>query len=222
MTQLVRAEFHLHTNYSFDSLIKIEDLLSACERKGIERVAITDHNEIAGALRGKELDPNRVIVGEEILTTDGEILGYFMSELVPQGLSPMQTIEALKKQGAFISVAHPFDSMRGHTWRAGVLEEILPHIDALEVFNARCGSVECNAKALKCAEEHNLLKMVGSDAHSLSELGMATLKLPAFNDAEGLRLALKESEFEGKLSGKWVHLISTYSKLVNQIKPPNP
>ncbi len=217
MSNLVKAEFHTHTIYSFDSLVRIEDLLATCAQKGIDRIAITDHNEIEGAFLAKELDPERVIVGEEILTTHGEILGYFMSELVPQGLSPMQVIEALKKQNAFISVAHPFDTQRSKNWGEGALEEILPYVDALEVFNARCMSVKFNAEALNCAEDHNLLQLVGSDAHGLAELGQSTLRLPAFKDADGLREALRTSAFEGKLSGSWVHLISTYSKFVKQI-----
>ncbi|MCJ7694034.1 MAG: PHP domain-containing protein [Anaerolineaceae bacterium] len=207
----------MHSRYSNDSLIRIEDLLSACQTKGIDRIAITDHNQIEGALEAKSLEPEQVIVGEEIQTTDGEILGYFMSDLVPGGLTPMQTVEALKNQGAFISVAHPFDTQRGSRWRPGMLEEILPHIDALEVFNARCRSPKFNDLAFACAQEYGLLQMVGSDAHSIIELGQANLILPEFNDSDSFRVALKSSEFVGRLSGSWVHLISTFSNLIKQV-----
>lgn len=212
MQPLVRAEFHCHTEYSADSLVKVEDLLSACVRKGIDKIAITDHNDVEGALIAREMDPERVIIGEEIMTTEGEILGYFLKEWIHPYMSPMKTIEALKKQNAFISVAHPFDTMRGSSWRKKTLEEMLPHLDALEVFNARCRLAEFNEQAYLAAEQASLLKMVGSDAHSLLELGRATLIMPEFSDANSLRKALPLSEFNGELSGAWVHLISTYAK----------
>jgi hypothetical protein len=90
-------------------------------------------------------------------------------------------------------------------------------VDALEVFNARCINPLFNQKALECADENGLLQTVGSDAHSLFELGQANLMLPKFDDAESLRIALKSGEFIGKLSGSWVHLISRYSNAVNAL-----
>lgn len=221
MMALVRAEFHLHSCHSHDSLIQIEDLLQACRKKGIDRIAITDHDQISGALEAKNIEPENVIVGEEIQTTNGEILGYFMTKLVPGGMTPMQTVEALKKQGAFISVAHPFDTQRGSRWLPGKLEEILPHIDALEVFNARCRSPKFNDLAYQCAQDYGLLQMVGSDAHSIFELGQANLVLPEFTNPESLRQSLKSSQFDGRLSGSWVHLISTFSKFVKQANKNN-
>lgn len=217
MQNTVRAEFHCHTEYSADSLVKVEDLLSACVRKGIDKIAITDHNDVEGALIAREMDPNRVIIGEEIMTTEGEILGYFLKEWIQPYMSPMKTIEALKKQNAFISVAHPFDTMRGSYWRKSTLVEMMPHLDALEVFNARCRRSEFNDMAYLRAEQEGLLKLVGSDAHSLIELGRATLIMPEFSDANSLRKALPLSEFNGELSGAWVHLISTYAKFHKRV-----
>ena len=214
MTKTIRAEFHFHTIYSHDSLVRIPELLDACQKKGIDRIPITDHDAIAGALEAKELDPERVIVGEEIQTSEGEILGYYMTELVPHGLTPMQTVEALKKQGAVISIAHPFDDHRLAFYLSASFMEILPHIDGIEVFNARCLDPQYNEKAYAFAEEHGLLKFAGSDAHSLIELGRANLLLPEFHDADTLRLAMRSAKFTGGLSAAWVHLISTYSKAV--------
>ena len=129
----------------------------------------------------------------------------------------MQTIEALKAQNAFISVAHPFDTYRGSTWRPGALEEIIPHIDALEVFNARCLVKAFNDNAYRVAKEYGLAKMVGSDAHAIVELGRASMVMSEFSDADGLRAALHCSQFSGELSGSWVHLLSTYAKLVKRV-----
>ena len=217
MTHPIRAEFHIHTCHSHDSLVRIPDLLETCAKKGINRIAITDHNVISGAFEAATLDPEHVIIGEEIETTAGEILGYYMTELVPGGMSPMKTIEALKKQGALISVAHPFDDHRLAFWRSDTFAEVLQHVDALEVFNARCVNPIFNQKALECAEEQGLLQTVGSDAHSLYELGQANLLLPEYDNAESLRIALRSGEFIGKLSGGWVHLISRYSNAVKAL-----
>jgi len=221
MTLPIRAEFHIHTCHSHDSLVKITDLLDTCAKKGINRIAITDHNVITGAFEAATLDPEHVIIGEEIETTAGEILGYYMTALVPGGMSPMKTIEALKNQGALISVAHPFDDNRLAFWRSDTFAEVLQHVDALEVFNARCINPIFNQKALDCAEEHGLLKTVGSDAHSLYELGQANLLLSEFDNADTLRIALQTGEFDGRLSGSWVHLISRYSNVVKKLTIPH-
>src|SRR5512140_1840648 len=98
---MLRTEFHCHTRYSKDSLTEPRDLVRACARKGIDRVIITDHDTVAGARAAKEIDPERVIVGEEIMTTRGEILAAFVAEEVPPGLSPEETIRTLREQGAF-------------------------------------------------------------------------------------------------------------------------
>jgi predicted metal-dependent phosphoesterase TrpH len=196
--QLIRAEFHCHTVYSRDSSNRILQLLRKAKERGIERLAITDHNTIQGALKAKELDPERVVVAEEILTTHGELLGYFLEEEVPRRLSPMEAIDRLKKQGAFIVVPHGFDRRR-HGWRMEDLEEILPHVDALEVFNARCLNPRTNQMGRAFAEEHGFAMIAGSDAHSVVELGLASVWLPVFDTSDELREALKFSRIEGRL-----------------------
>src|SRR5512140_1561368 len=98
---LLRVEFHCHTIYSKDSLVKPEALLEACRRKGIDRVVVTDHNSTRGAWAASLLDPQRVIIGEEIMTTRGEILAAYGQEEVPPQLSPEETIARLRQQGAF-------------------------------------------------------------------------------------------------------------------------
>jgi predicted metal-dependent phosphoesterase TrpH len=111
---MLRVEFHCHTRFSKDSLTRPRALVDTCRRKRIDRLVVTDHNTIAGARAAHALAPELVIVGEEIMTTRGEILAAFVSEEVPMGLSPSETIRLLKDQGAFISVSHLFDK-----WRSG-------------------------------------------------------------------------------------------------------
>lgn len=209
---LLHVDFHCHTIFSKDSLTTPEKLLATCQRKGIDRVAITDHNTIAGALRAKELDPDRVIIGEEILTTEGELLAFFVEDEIPPGLTPQATIGQLKDQGAFISVSHPFDVFRKGHWKTEILQEILPYIDAIETFNARCMWPGFNWQAQKFARQHNLVGTHGSDAHAAFEIGRGSLLLPPFHDTNSLREALKHAiSPQLILSGIGVRLCSRYA-----------
>jgi predicted metal-dependent phosphoesterase TrpH len=205
------VEFHCHTVYSKDSLMSLNTLLSTCQRKGIDRVVITDHNTIAGALQVRELAPERVIVGEEILTTCGELLAAFVEREVPPGLFPKEAIRRLRDQGAFISVAHPYDHFRSGHWDEVDLLEIFPLVDAIEVFNARCLSPSFNQQAQAFASLHGLAGTVGSDAHAAFELGRATLQMPEFKDAQSLKEALLSANARTSLSAPWVHFTSRYA-----------
>jgi hypothetical protein len=201
----IKAEFHCHTVCSPDSSNQPEALIRTARERGLSRLAITDHNRIACALKAKEIDPELIVVGEEILTTGGELLAYYLTEEIPARLSPMETIERLKKQGAFIAVPHPFD-IRRHGWKMEVLLELLPYVDALEVFNARCLRGKLNEEALAFAQEKGMRMQAGSDAHSLVELGLATVELPAFDNPDELRAALDAGWISGRLLSPWDHL----------------
>ena len=213
----VKAEFHCHTVYSKDSLTELKDLLKRAEKLGIDRLCITDHNTIQGALKAKSMDAERVIVGEEILTTQGELLAFFVKEEIPARLEPQEAIARLRDQGAFISVSHPYDLNR-YGWELDELQEITPLVDAIEVFNARCIEPAINTKAQEYALEHQLLGTVGSDAHGLSEVGRCTLELPAFNDAESLRASLKLAEQNVRLSSPSAHIISVWARIVKHYR----
>ena len=217
-TNMILAEFHSHSNFSFDSLSRIEDMVATCRKKGISKLAITDHGKIGGSIKAHQLTPDLVIVSEEILTSEGEILGYFMTEEIPDGIPPLEVVKRLQDQGAFISIAHPFDPWRGSSWNPGTLESLMPYLDGVEAFNARCRKPIFNEQAGEFANEHGLAWMVGSDAHTLPELGRAVLKLPDFYTADELREAVKNSSFEGELSGSIVHLHSTIAKVVNKMR----
>ena len=152
---MLRVETHCHTIYSKDCLVRPEKLISTCREKGIDRVVITDHNTTRGAFAAQKIDPEMVIIGEEILTSKGELLAAYMREEIPAGLTPMETISRLRDQGAFISVSHPFDVLRSGHWQEEDLLEIAPLVDAIEVFNARCISPDFNRQAGEFAEKHN-------------------------------------------------------------------
>ena len=206
-------EFHCHTIYSKDSLTPPAALVAACRRKGIDRVVVTDHNTIAGAREAQRLDPELVILGEEIMTPKGEILAAFVSEEIPKGLTPQETIRRLKEQGAFISVSHPFDTQRKGGWREADLLEILPQVDAIEVFNSRCMLPRFNQATRQFAERYNIPGTVGSDAHTTFELGRSLLILEPFEDAEGLWKVIRTGIPRVKWTPQWIHLTSRYATI---------
>ncbi len=211
MDASLRVEFHCHTFFSSDSLTRPEKLVAASRRKGIDRLVITDHNSIEGARAAQALAPELVVVGEEIKTTRGEILAAFVTEYVPRGLSPQETIQRLRDQGAFISVSHPFDAVRSGHWETDDLLEIVPLVDAIEVFNARCLRPEYNDQALEFARQHGLPGTAGSDAHAAFEVGNACLLLPPFDGPDGLRQVVRLGRVVGRLSSPWVHFVSRYA-----------
>jgi predicted metal-dependent phosphoesterase TrpH len=217
MASKLRVEFHCHTIYSKDSLTQIPNLIAAARGRKIDRLVITDHNTIAGAMEAKKLAPDLIVVGEEIMTEEGELLAAFVKEEIPQGLHAVEAIRRLKDQEAFISVSHPFDRLRGGGWSIPVLENILDQIDAIEVFNARCFPPYFNSRATAFANRHNILGTVGSDAHSVYELGRATMLMPVFEDAGGFRQALPQAEFEVHRSSLLVRLISRYAVMRKKI-----
>jgi predicted metal-dependent phosphoesterase TrpH len=211
MVKFVRADFHCHTRYSKDSLNNIQYLLNICQRRKVDRIVITDHNTIAGALIAQQMDPERVIVGEEIKTTRGELLAVFVKEEVPAGLPPSDAITRLRDQGAFISVSHPFDLGRSGAWNLEDLLQIASLVDAIEIFNSRCIRTVYNTWAQEYAHQHNLLGTAGSDAHSLVEIGRATLELPVFYDTQSLKQSLQKAHLCATLSAPWVHFSSRYA-----------
>ena len=214
----LKVEFHCHTIFSKDSLTPPRALVETCRRKGIDRVVVTDHNTITGARAAQAIDPELVIVGEEIMTTRGEILAAFVSEEIPKGLTPQETIRRLKEQGAFISVSHPFDEWRSGHWHEEDLLEILPEVDAIEVFNSRCVLPWFNERARQLAEKYQLAGTVGSDAHAAFELGQSLLVLELFQGADGLRSVIHRGIPKVKRSPGWVRLISRYAVVYKSLK----
>lgn len=215
---MITLEFHCHTNASKDSLTRPADLIRAARRKGLDRVVVTDHNSIAGARAAQGLDPELIIVGEEIMTTRGEILAAFVTEEIPAGLTPQEAIRRLKAQGAFISVSHPFDEWRKGGWREPDLLEIIPYVDAVEVFNSRCMDPRFNQRAKQFAQKQNLAGTVGSDAHGAFELGRAVMLLDQFSGPDGMRKVIRAAKFKTKLSPWWVHFVSRYASMKKKSK----
>lgn len=183
---------HTHCDASPDSATPVEVQAVAIRKAKLDVVCATDHNTIEGAVRLREIaDGFRVIVGEEIRSADGEIIGLFLDRVVPPDLSAEDTIARIKEQGGLVVVPHPFSPTRPRPLLRTVLDRLWPQIDALEVLNGRKEFPADNAKAAEYARERGIPGTAGSDAHRASDIGRAFVEVAEFASAEELRQALR-------------------------------
>lgn len=215
---MLKADFHIHTAYSSDGATSLEHVFARCRKMGLNCVAVTDHNTILGALKLRELAPFTVIVGEEIDTLSGEIIGYFLTEEIPAKLSAEETARRIKDQGGLVCIPHPFDRLRRSALRYQTLVKLLPNIDIIEVFNSRVLLTRHNISARLFAQDHGLLASAGSDAHIASEIGDTYVVMPEFNDREEFRLALAQGVFVCHKASPLVHVWSTLTRLRKRLK----
>jgi predicted metal-dependent phosphoesterase TrpH len=219
VSNLLKADLHVHTRYSEDSISPPEKIVQHCIKRGINCLAITDHNEISGAFEVKRIAPFKVIVGEEILTSRGEIIGYFLTEKIPPRLSPEETVARIKAQGGLACIPHPFDRFRsGAKLRNHTLEKIIANIDLIEVFNSRTMLLRDSARALELARRHDLPATAGSDAHIVQEVGSTYMEIPEFNDAEQFRQALKQGQVFGHRTNPLIHFYGIRNRLIKQFQ----
>lgn len=206
------VDLHMHTRHSKDCLSDPADVVATARRVGLERIAITDHDEIEGAFEAHRSAPNLVIVGEEVRTAEGlDLIGLFLKEHIPPGGSFREVAEAIRSQGGITYLPHPFDRWRGSD--EAYLASVIDCVDVVEVFNARVHEPERNERARSWAEEHGLPVGAGSDAHTLREIGKGRVKLTPFDGPEGFVRSAAAGEIEGAVSGRWVHFGSTWAKL---------
>ena len=193
---LILADLHMHTEHSHDCAVPVPDLLDYAERIGLGAIAITDHNVFSGAQEAVELARDRaltVIPGEEVKTDAGEVIGLFLDEEIPRGMSWADTIAAIREQGGIVYLPHPFDRL--HTIPdAGTLHRHLAEIDVFEVYNARLLFEGFNDEALRFARKYNLTMGAGSDAHVLQGVGTGLVRLRAFETAEEFLISLRSAE----------------------------
>lgn len=179
----IRVDLHMHTCYSGDAVTTLGEFAERVEDSGLDVVCVTDHHAIRGALDLVRLElPARVVVGEEIRTTAGELIGLFLTERVPFGLSPIETVERIRGQGGLVYVPHPFDVTR-RALHEPVLRELCAEraIDAVEVFNAKVSLEHLNHKAGSLAAEFDLPGGAGSDAHDPAGIGAAFVEMADFD-----------------------------------------
>ena len=215
-----RIDLHAHSGHSKDSLLPVSRLLEVTSQRGISALAVTDHNSLGGALQALSLverHPDRygqltIIPGEEVKTSEGEIIGLFLKEEIPRGLTPEETIRAIRDQGGLVVVPHPFDRIRHSRLTTAALHRVAHLVDAIEVLNARTTMAADNHQARSFAIAHGLLQTAGSDAHVAAEAGAAYLEVdePPATTPRQLLEQIKAARVGGGLSSPTVHV---YSKL---------
>lgn len=216
--RLIKADFHMHTHFSPDSETDPIKLVKRCIDVNLELIAVTDHNTINGALKVKDYAPFPVIIGEEIKTSAGEITGLFLKETIPPGLSPIDTAHRIKDQGGLVSLPHPFDRFRSEVIDRRAIDELIPLIDIVEIFNSRNNLSADDRKAEIFAKEHNLLTSGVSDAHTIMELGRTYVEMPEFDGTPSdFKLALAKGTIVGKRMSPLIHITTTLTRIKKKI-----
>ena len=199
-----------------DCSTPLEKIIERCRQLRINCIAIADHGTAEGALKMKKMAPFKVIVAEEILTTQGEIMGMFLKETIPSGLTPSETIKRIHAQGALVNIPHPFETIRGSALKDWCINEIAKDIDLMEVLNSRSPFPANSNKAKEFAQKHGIPGGAGSDAHTLYEIGNAWVEIQDFTTPDEFIRSLKSGVIYGKRSGPFVRVFSTWAKVKNQ------
>jgi predicted metal-dependent phosphoesterase TrpH len=214
------ADFHIHTRFSRDSILGEEKFVRAAVDRGLTHVAITNHNNVEGAIAVRDRvlalgleDRLNVILGEEVSTSDGEVVGLFLQRTIPRGLSADETADAIHAQGGLVSIPHPFDPFRGSHIREVPLTRLAEagKIDAVEIFNSRVTLQRHNLRAAEFAALYRLPGIACSDSHAAYEVAMSTNVLPAFSTAAELKAALPYNQWHASRSTLLVHLTTRYA-----------
>lgn len=215
----LRVEMHCHTRASKDSLNPYDGILAAMDAAGVDRLVVTDHDRVDGALRLHAMAPERIIVGEEVRTAEGpDLIGIFLTELIPKHTPMRETCERIRAQGGIVYVPHPFDTRR----RGGgeLLDAIADLVDVVEAHNARTFKPEVNARGEAWAREHGKLLGAGSDAHTLGEIGTAYVEVPPFEpNRDSFLAALAGATLVRGTSPFRVTVWSSYATLRKKIVP---
>jgi glycosyltransferase involved in cell wall biosynthesis len=199
----IDVDLHMHTDHSHDCATPVEVLLATAREQNLGAIAVTDHNEISGALEAREKSAEfgvKVIVAEEVKTADqGEVIGLFITQKIPRGMTLAQTVAEIKRQGGLVYVPHPFDRMHAVPDYEHLLT-IIEDIDAIEVYNPRVAIGSFNEEAQRFAAKYRILAGAGSDSHVAPGLGSVRVRMPDFDGPEEFIQALREAEITTKPS----------------------
>ncbi len=187
---MYKIDLHTHSVNSPDGGITPEQYAAALDSNLLDMVAVTDHNQVDFALGLQQQLGERIIVGEEIMTTSGEIIGLYLKQLIRPGLAPQETIQHIKDQGGLVYVPHPFESVR-HGLHPSVLEELADQIDIIEVCNGRAFLQNRSAQAVIWGKLNRVIGAASSDAHGARGLGKTYTRVPELPPEDGLLNALR-------------------------------
>lgn len=198
-----------------DCNTSLERIIERCRKVGINCLAVTDHGTIEGALEIRKTAPFKIIVGEEILTPHGEIIGLFLEKEIPSELTVEETIARIREQKGLVCIPHPFDAVRPSALSDKEIEKVTGDIDIIEVFNSRNPLPHSSSKARAFAEKHGIAMSAGSDAHTPNEIGNACVQMPEFNGRDDFLEALRAGEITGRRTNVLNHFYSTWAKIRN-------
>src|SRR3989454_3375244 len=193
--ELIHVDLHMHTNHSYDCATTVDKLLETAKAQGLGAIAVTDHNEISGALEAAErADGIKVIVGEEVKTADqGEVIGLFIDHKIPRGMTLEETIAEIRRQGGLVYVPHPFDRMHSVPDYEHLLN-VVEDIDAIEVFNPRVAMKSFNEEAARFAAKYRIVAGAGSDSHVPQGLGSVKIAMRDFDGPEEFLESLRDAD----------------------------
>jgi glycosyltransferase involved in cell wall biosynthesis len=219
---LIDVDLHMHTDHSGDCVTPVDVLLATARERGLGAIAVTDHNEISGALdaRAKAADYGvKVIVGEEVKTADqGEVIGLFIEEKIPRGMTLEDTIAEIKRQGGLVYVPHPFDRLHSVPDYEHLLA-VVDDIDAIEVFNPRIALPAFNEEAARFAGKYRIVGGAGSDAHVAQGLGEVRIRMRDFDGPEEFLESLRDADIIGKPSSLYYAQVQALKFLQTRATP---
>ena len=197
--KLIHVDLHMHTNHSHDCATPVDKLLETAKERGLGAIAVTDHNEVSGALEARDrANGIKVIVGEEVKTADqGEVIGLFIEKKIPRGLTLQETIRAIRDQGGLVYVPHPFDRMHSVPDYEHLLD-VVEDIDAIEVFNPRVAFSAFNEEAARFAAKYRIVAGAGSDSHVPQGLGSVKIAMRDFDGPEEFLESLRDADIVRK------------------------
>ena len=223
---MLKAELHVHTRYSKDCALPLWLIYAICRMKRVSVIAITDHNTVQGAKAFSSFCKKHggrvlVIIGEEIMTQDGEIIGLYLKDSIPKGLSAEETVNRIVQQGGIVYVPHPYDEKRHKTvLKESALRQIFHKVDCIECHNGRNISTHFSDEQKAIAEKYRLVQVVGSDAHTCFELGRNYLLLEAedLSEPELFKKALASARMHPKQCLRFAHWITKGVRILKMIQ----
>ena len=220
---LIDVDVHMHTDHSGDCVTPVDVLLATARERGLGAIAVTDHNEVSGALdaRAKAAEYGvKVIVGEEVKTAgQGEVIGLFIEEKIPRGMSLEETIAAIRAQGGLVYVPHPFDRLHSVPDYEHLLA-VVDDIDAIEVFNPRIAIPAFNEEAVRFAAKYRIVGGAGSDAHVAQGLGEVRIRMRDFDGPEEFLESLRDADIIGRPSSLYYAQVQALKFLQTRATPP--
>jgi glycosyltransferase involved in cell wall biosynthesis len=219
---LIDVDLHMHTDHSGDCVTPVDVLLATARERGLGAIAVTDHNEVSGALdaRSKAAEYGvKVIVGEEVKTADqGEVIGLFIEEKIPRGMTLAETIAEIKRQGGLVYVPHPFDRLHSVPDYEHLLA-VVDDIDAIEVFNPRIAIPAFNEEAVRFAGKYRIVGGAGSDAHVAQGLGEVRIRMRDFDGPEEFLESLRDADIIGRPSSLYYAQVQALKFLQTRATP---